>query len=120
VTLRKLWVAAGWGIVAAIVWLSVTPAPPEIGLTEGDKLGHVLAYAVLMFWFCQLDAARRMRIAYALAFIALGIALEFVQSALGYRSFEAWDMVADAAGVGGGWLIAAFVRPGILERFPRR
>ena len=119
-TLRRLWLAAGCAIVAAIVWLSLTPAPPEIELTQGDKVGHILAYAVLMFWFCQLNAARHVRLAYAFAFVALGIGLEFVQGALGYRSFELWDMAADAAGVGAGWLAAAFLDPGILERFGRR
>lgn len=119
-TLRRLWLAAGCAIVAAIVWLSLTPAPPEIEMSQGDKIGHVLAYAVLMFWFSQLHHARVVRLAYAAAFIALGIALEFVQGALGYRSFEAWDMAADAAGVGAGWLAATFLRPGILERLSRR
>jgi len=120
VTLRRLWLAAGCAIVAAIVWLSVTPAPPAIEITEGDKLGHILAYAVLMFWFCQLHAARHLRLAYAIAFLALGIGLEFVQGALGYRTFETWDMLADAAGIGTGWLAASHVHPGLLERLERR
>ena len=115
VTLRRLWLAAGCAIVAAIVWLSVTPAPPDLEVTQGDKIGHLLAYAVVMFWFAQLHAAVRIRVAYAIAFVALGVALEFVQGALGYRSFEAWDMVADAAGVGAGWLAATFVKLAILE-----
>lgn len=118
--LRWLWLAAGCAIVVAIAWLSVTPSPPEIEVDEGDKLGHILAYAVLMFWFCQLHAARHIRLAYAIAFLALGIGLEFVQGALGYRTFETWDMLADAAGIGGGWLVAIAVKPGLLERFERR
>lgn len=119
-TLRRFWLAAGCAILAAIVWLSVMPAPPEIEVTQGDKIGHVLAYGVLMFWFCQLDTAPARRLGYALAFAALGVGLEFIQGALGYRSFEAWDMVADAAGVGAGWLAATLVKPAILERFSRR
>lgn len=118
--IRTLWLAAGCALAALIVWLSVTPSPPEIEVTEGDKLGHVLAYAALMFWFCQLHAARRVRFAYAIAFIALGIGLEFVQRALGYRTFEVWDMVADAIGVGAGLWVATLLKPGILERFERR
>lgn len=119
-TLRGLWIAAGCAMLAGIVWLSVMPTPPEIEMTQGDKIGHLLAYAVLMFWFSQLHGARGVRLAFAVAFVALGIALEFVQGALGYRSFEAWDMVADTAGVGLGWLVATVVKPGILERLPRR
>jgi VanZ family protein len=120
VTLRRLWLAAGCAFVAAVVWISVTPSPPELEVTQGDKVGHVLAYALLMFWFCQLHAARAARVAYAAGFLALGIGLEFVQGALGYRSLEGWDVLADAIGVAAGWLGATFFRPGILERFPHR
>ena len=73
VSLRRLWLAAGCALVAAIVWLSVTPSPPEVEVSQGDKFEHVAAYAVLMFWFCQLHADRRMRLAYAIAFLALGV-----------------------------------------------
>ena len=104
--LRALWLAIGWGLVATIIWLSVTPKPPDIGIEHGDKLGHFMAYGSVMFWFCQLYAGRATRAAYAGGFIAMGIALEFVQLGLGYRSFEVADMAADALGVGLGWLIA--------------
>jgi hypothetical protein len=30
--LRILWLAAGWTMVAAVVWLSVTPAPPKVDI----------------------------------------------------------------------------------------
>jgi glycopeptide antibiotics resistance protein len=36
----------------------------------------------------------------------MGIALEFVQGALGYRSFEVADMFANTFGVLIGWAIA--------------
>jgi VanZ family protein len=99
VRLRALWLAIGWGLVATIIWLSVTPKPPDIGIEHGDKLGHFGAYGAAMFWFCQLYRRSAIRLAYAAGFIALGIGLEFVQRALGYRSFEVLDMVADAVGV---------------------
>ena len=97
--LRALWLAIGWGLVATIVWLSVTPKPPDIGIEHGDKLGHFGAYSAATFWFCQLYSRRPTRIAYAAGFIAMGVALEFVQRWLGYRSFEVLDMLADAVGV---------------------
>ena len=113
---RVLWLALGWATAAAIVWLSLTPSPFEIDVEQGDKLGHLAAYGVLMFWFCQLYASRRARVGYALGFIALGIALEFIQRATGYRSFELWDMVADGAGVLIGWLLAAAAGNGLPAR----
>jgi VanZ family protein len=90
-------------MVLAIVWLSVTPHPPSVHVDYGDKLEHTLAYGVLMFWFCQIHSRRSQRAAYGLAWIVLGIALEYVQRLLGYRSFDVLDMAAGAAGVLLGW-----------------
>ena len=104
--LRAIGIAIGWALVAAIIWLSVTPRPIELGVAHGDKLGHLTAYGSVMFWFCQLYARRATRGAYAAGFIAMGVALEFVQLGLGYRSFEVADMAADALGVALGWIVA--------------
>jgi VanZ family protein len=112
--LRALWLAIGWALVATIVWLSVTPQPPDLGIKHGDKLGHFAAYGGAMFWFCQPYARLPTRLAYAAGFIAMGIALEFVQRWLGYRTFEVADMVADSIGVLLGWT-AASVIPRLLK-----
>jgi VanZ family protein len=95
-----------WLYAAAIVWLSLTPAPPQVDIANGDKLGHFLAYAALMFWFGALYRSARARIGWALFCLALGVALEFAQRATGYRSFELADMAADALGVLAGALAA--------------
>ena len=112
--LRALWLAIGWGLVATIIWLSVTPRPPDLGVEHGDKLGHFLAYGAVTLWFGQLYPRLATRAAYAAGFIAMGIALEFVQRWLGYRSFEVLDMVADAIGVVLGWTAASVV-PQLLK-----
>jgi VanZ family protein len=101
--------------VAAIVWLSVTPTPPSTGIEQGDKLQHLAAYGTLMLWFALLYKNSRTRLAYAAGFIALGIGLEFVQGALGYRTFDVHDMVANGIGVVLGWALALAV-PRILAR----
>jgi len=67
-----------------------------------------------MLVFCQVYDLRRARIAYACGFIAMGIAIEFLQRMTGYRNFEVADMLADAVGVGLGWAAAA-----VLERLLR-
>ena len=105
-TLRHLYLAVGWALVGVILWLSFTPQPPQIEFEQSDKVGHFLAYGGLMFWFCQLYPRPRTRLAYALGFIGMGIAIEFGQRATGYRSFEVYDMVADAIGVALGWAVA--------------
>ena len=99
-------------MVAAIVWLSLTPSPPRVRIDGGDKLGHLFAYGVLMFWFAQLYARR---LGYAAGFIAMGVALEVLQRGLGYRSLEALDMLANTAGVLLGWGAA---RLGRTRLFP--
>jgi VanZ family protein len=87
-------------MVAAIVWLSLTPAPPEVDIEDGDKLGHLAGYGATMFWFAQLYARR---VLCAGGFVAMGVGLEFVQGWLGYRSFELYDMLANTLGVLLGW-----------------
>jgi VanZ family protein len=113
VRLRPLWLAVGWALVAAIVWLSLTSSPPRIDFEQGDKLGHLASYATLMFWFSQLYMRKATRALYALCFAAMGVALEFAQGASGYRSFELADMLANALGVLCGWA-AALILPRVL------
>jgi VanZ family protein len=110
--MRKVSVAAGWAWAAAIVWLSLTPAPPRVDFAHSDKLGHFAAYGLLMFWFCQLYDARAIRVWYAVAFVAMGIGLEFAQGALGYRTYDMFDLYANSIGVLLGWG-AAIVLPRI-------
>lgn len=108
--MRTAGIAAGWGWAAAIVWLSLTPAPPEVDIAHSDKLGHFAGYGLLMFWFAQLYQERKSRIAYALGFVAMGVGLELLQGQLGYRTYEVFDMYANALGVLLGWA-AALVFP---------
>ena len=88
---------------ARIVWLSLTPSPPQVDFEQSDKLGHFLAYGLLMGWFCLLYIQEKTRMLYGIAFVAMGIGLEFVQGWLGYRTFEVYDMVANTIGVLLGW-----------------
>jgi hypothetical protein len=73
--LRRVWRAIGFGLVMLVIWLSLAPHSIEIPVEDGDKFGHFAAYATLMFWFAQLDARQRMRLGYAIGFVALGVTL---------------------------------------------
>ena len=108
--MRAALLAGGWLYAAAIVFLSLTPRPPRIEVEHGDKFGHLLAYGLLMFWFCFLYRYGHTRLAYAIGWIAMGVALEFAQRATGYRSFEVADMIANSLGVLLGWGISATLR----------
>ncbi len=104
---RKLWLAVGWALVLFVIVISLVPNPPVgIPIEGGDKVGHVIAYGTLMCWFTNLYDTRGSRALFAIGFVLMGIALEFVQRETGYRTFEIADMVADAAGVIGGWVLA--------------
>jgi len=113
--LNHYWQAAGWLGVGLIVYLSLTPAPPQINIENGDKLGHLAAYGLVTLWFAQHHTGLRQRIGLAIGMVALGIAMEYAQRATGYRSFEVADMVADAIGVAIGWLAAPPRLPNLLS-----
>jgi VanZ family protein len=99
-------IGAGWLYAAALIWLSLSPSPPDPGIEYGDKLAHFAAYALLMFWSAWLYRAPPARLGYAALWIAMGIGLEFAQGATGYRSYELADMAANTLGVLAGALAA--------------
>jgi VanZ family protein len=111
----RLWQAIGALLIGFVVYESFTTVPIEVPLPGGDKYGHILAYSTLMFWFAQIYPGRRRRIAWAFAFVGMGIAIEFLQGLTDYRSFEVADMVSDAVGVGVGWLVAPPRSPHLLR-----
>ncbi len=101
-------------MVAAVVALSLIRLPFNLG--EGrDKLAHFVAYASLSFWFGMLYAGRARQLGVAVAFAAMGVAIEFLQRLTGYRSFEVADMVANAIGAALGWaLVQTPLKNGLL------
>ncbi len=111
--LRRYWYGVGWFGIALLIYLSLTPQPPEILLEEGDKLSHAFAYAVLMYWWAQLLVTTRRRLWLAVELIGLGIALEYVQGWTGWRTFDYFDMLADGVGVVFGRTLAS-VAPNLL------
>ncbi len=115
---RKLWLIVGWLLVLLVIFLSLAPVSIEVPVDEGDKFGHVAAYAALMFWFANLFETLNRRSMLAIGFVVLGIALEFVQGWTDYRTFELVDMAADAFGVAVGWALAPPRLPNFLRAHP--
>jgi VanZ family protein len=113
---RRLWLAVGVLLVAAICILSLMPESGEQDATrpEGtDKVEHVLAYGLLMFWFAHLEPEKRGRIRLAVGIMGMGVALECLQGLIGHREFSVADLAANAVGIAIGW-IAARPRAGNL------
>jgi len=102
---RRIWLALGWGMVAAVVVLSLIPVEADLG--EGrDKLAHFAAYGALSFWFAVMVRGRARQLGIAIAFAGMGVLLEFLQGMTGYRDFELADMLANAIGAALGWGLA--------------
>jgi VanZ family protein len=119
-TLRwfNLWLILGWLLVALVIYLSLTPHPIEIDMEQGDKLGHMLGYMAMMVWFAQLYSLR-VHVWWGLGFVAMGVALEYVQGCTGYRTFDYFDMLADAIGVLAGWWLGGTGMAHLLSRLER-
>ena len=102
---RRIWLLLAWGMVASVVVLSLIPV--EVDLGEGrDKVAHFLAYGSLSLGFGMLFGGRARQLGIALAFAAMGVALECLQGLTDYRTFEIADMIANAIGAALGWGLA--------------
>ena len=125
--MRKLrfirwWLSIGWILVGIVVFLSLTPSPPDLalGVPEGDKLGHLLAYMVVMFWFGCIYLPGRSYESIGIGFIFMGFILELLQGLTGHRTMEWADMVANTMGVAIGRLLAWTRVSGMLTALERR
>lgn len=102
-----LWRTLGRTLVVAMLAIALLPAPAVVGAVPlGDKIGHVCAFAILMLWYAQIYDGAGERLRCAIGAASLGILIELLQALTPYRSAEFADFVADALGVGLGWLIA--------------
>jgi VanZ family protein len=103
-------------MVIAVIILSLMPVPPPIAYQVSDKSQHFIAYFVLMAWFLQLAATRQQRLGWLLLFLGLGVAIEYLQGASGYRFFEVADMVANSLGAISAWLLVPLGLDRLLAR----
>lgn len=118
---HQLWLVIGWTIVLLVIYLSLNQGGIQLsGGILNDKIGHALGYFSLMLWFSQIYKSRGRRIFLAIAFIALGITLEFLQKMGGVRIFEIADMVANTTGILLGWLAAYLGLDRLLSWFEIR
>lgn len=112
-----LWLMTGWMLIAAIIYLSLANlSGVPLHVENGDKYGHIAAYAAVMFWFMQIYEDTRSRLTIAAGLLAMGIALEFAQAWTGYRTFERADMIADSVGIAIGWLVSPPRTQNLLDR----
>lgn len=105
----RIWRALGGLWVAVVLWLSLTPHPPQpLSFNYADKLEHTLAYGFLMSWFAVIYYAKA-RYVSMLALIIMGVGVEILQGLGGHRYFEYADMLANSSGVVlAGWLMTVW------------
>lgn len=100
---RTLWALTGWLWLAVVIVFSLVPSPPKADVPMWDKLNHLAAYALLMFWFAQLTPRWALLTA---GLLALGGLLELAQGLTGYREASLQDMLANALGLALGAALA--------------
>jgi VanZ family protein len=101
-------------MVTSVTVLSLIPLDVDLH-TGGDKVAHFVAYGSMAFWFAMLFRGRGRQAGIAIAFGAMGVAIEFLQGLTDYRTFEVADMVANAAGAALGWGLAQTPLSGALD-----
>ncbi len=111
---RKVWTGLFLALVLLVCTLAFSPDPPAAVDTGWDKANHLLAFTALAFCaefaFWPLPA-RRWRIVAGL--LALGSFIEVVQTTIPGRSGEVTDLLADAAGIAVGLMLAALASTGL-------
>jgi len=96
---KNQWLLIGYGLIAFVVYQTLTANPMTAGVEISDKILHVFGYFVLMGWFVQICHQPKQKFYWALFFVAMGISMEFLQGWSGVRFFEVNDMLANGLGV---------------------
>ena len=95
----------GYLMLTAVIYVSLMAKLPRSDVLYNDKIGHILAYGALMWWFAQLYPKSR-RLLLAALFVAMGVILEFGQAQVSrYRILDTGDMLANSAGIIVGWIL---------------
>ena len=117
-----LWTSLGFLLILFVIFLSLAPLrlPAAGTFPQSDKLAHFCAYGGMMFWFGQIFRARPASLLVAIGLILLGVILEFLQGATGYRTFDYLDMTANAIGAIVGLFLSWTRLGGMLALFERR
>jgi predicted membrane channel-forming protein YqfA (hemolysin III family) len=110
------WLGIGAALVALVAFLSLTPNPLETERFHEVKVGHFIAYGTLMLWFAQIFRSTQGRIGVGLSLALMGVVLEYLQGATGYRTFAYADMRDNALGVVAGLTLAYAGLGGVLGR----
>ena len=116
---HRLWLAIGAALIVLLLYGSLAPAKAMPPLGGSDKFWHAATYFVVMAYFSQIYPALRSRLCIALALIALGVAIEFIQPYVN-RQFDWFDALANSVGVAGALLMSLSPLGSILRHVDDR
>jgi len=109
----RLWLSVGCFILLAIVVLSLIAIDQSmIAFKAIDKVEHLLAWGVVMFWFVSLYPQRALVLFGILFTLSLGI--ELAQALTTWRHGSAYDLLANFIGLLLGWALALLNRRRLL------
>lgn len=114
-----LWAGLGWMLVIGVIVGSLMPGSSIPSLLSSDKLLHTGTYCLLMVWFSGMYR-RGLYPVIALLLLLFGIALDLLQATTRTRSFELYDIAADAAGIAIGYVLALWLFDGWCQKVERR
>jgi VanZ family protein len=92
----RLWFSMAYALLAIVAIVSLIPVP-DIGTS--DKILHLLTYALLSTVFSTLVCRNISLLKVVPGLILFGVILEFLQGMTGYRTLDAYDMLANSVGV---------------------
>ena len=117
IQIHSFWPAIAGLIIATLLFCLPGQEFPEAGWLDQihfDKVVHVGLFAMLVIlWSLPLRSRvgdqgklSRMHLGITLAYILYGVAIEFIQrDFIPHRSFDVFDIVADAVGCVVGWIM---------------
>lgn len=105
-------------VIVGITILSLKPPTGGIEINVNDKVGHLLAYCVLMVNAGLLFSKNKWWLV-ALSAFAFSTLLEYLQGFVPGRSVDWKDLVANASGVIIGWSILLLLKEKILKFLKR-
>jgi VanZ family protein len=118
-SLKAMWIIIGICYIGAIFYFSLRQEKPsEPVFPHFDKVLHFNAYLFLMGYFSLLYEKKN-HFKLLISFIVMGICIEFLQLASGYRSFELLDIFANTSGLICGGIISRSYFPNLITKLDR-
>lgn len=106
-----------WAVVVIVFSLMPRGVMPHLFITIKDLVLHFMAYMTMAFFWTMGSRSKRGPYKPALLSLAVGLALEYAQSAMNLgRTFSIHDLIANALGMLFGLSIAIVLRR-FLKRF---